>query len=114
MSRARRGDEAAFGWLVEAHAQVAAQRDAGRIPLPAPLFEHPRMNKFMREVFETVAYGKSDEDGHKVADGEIGAGDLFATIFTALGIDPHTEYFVGARPIPLADFGAKPVKDVLA
>jgi oligogalacturonide transport system substrate-binding protein len=45
---------------VEAHAQIAAQRDAGRIPLPAPLFEHPRMNKFMREVFETVAYGKSD------------------------------------------------------
>ena len=45
---------------VEAHAQVAAQREAGRIPLPAPLFEHPRMHKFMREVFETVAYGKSD------------------------------------------------------
>jgi oligogalacturonide transport system substrate-binding protein len=45
---------------LEAHAQVAAQREAGRIPLPAPLFEHPRMHKFMREVFETVAYGKSD------------------------------------------------------
>ena len=45
---------------LEAHAQIAAQRDAGRIPLPAPLFEHPRMHKFMREVFETVAYGKSD------------------------------------------------------
>jgi oligogalacturonide transport system substrate-binding protein len=46
---------------VEAHAQIAAQRDAGRIPLPAPLFEHPRMNKFMREVFETVAYAKSSD-----------------------------------------------------
>ena len=45
---------------LEAHAQIAAQREAGRIPLPAPLFEHPRMQKFMREVFETVAYGKSD------------------------------------------------------
>jgi len=45
---------------LEAHAQIAAQREAGRIPLPAPLFEHPRMHKFMREVFETVAYGKSD------------------------------------------------------
>jgi len=44
-----------------AHAQIAAQREAGRIPLPAPLFEHPRMLKFMREVFETVAYGKADE-----------------------------------------------------
>ena len=45
---------------VEAHAQVRRAREAGRIPLPSPLFEHPRMNKFMREVFETVAYGKSD------------------------------------------------------
>ena len=45
---------------LEAHAQIARQREAGRIPLPAPLFEHPRMLKFMREVFETVAYGKSD------------------------------------------------------
>jgi oligogalacturonide transport system substrate-binding protein len=46
---------------LQAHAQIAAERQAGRIPLPAPLFEHPRMQKFMREVFETVAYGKSDE-----------------------------------------------------
>ena len=45
---------------VEAYAQIAAQREAGRIPLPSALFEHPRMNKFMREVFETVAYAKSD------------------------------------------------------
>ena len=45
---------------LQANAQIAKEREAGRIPLPAPLFEHPRMNKFMREVFETVAYGKSD------------------------------------------------------
>ena len=31
----------------------------GRIDLPAPLFEHARLHKFMREVFETVAYNKS-------------------------------------------------------
>jgi oligogalacturonide transport system substrate-binding protein len=55
-----RAEESSRPLEVEAHAQVAAQREAGRIPLPAPLFEHPRMNKFMREVFETVAYGKSD------------------------------------------------------
>jgi uncharacterized protein (DUF1501 family) len=61
-----------------------------------------------------VTYGKTDPDGHKVADGEIGAGDLFATILSALGIDPENEYFVGARPLPLADFGCHPVKEVLA
>ncbi len=61
-----------------------------------------------------VAYGKTDEDGHKVADGEVSASDLFATMLSALGINPQKEYFVGARPIPLADFGSKPVKEVLA
>ena len=61
-----------------------------------------------------VAYGKTDADGHKVADGEVGAGDLFATILSAVGVDPLKEYFQGQRPIPLSDFGAKPIKDVLA
>ena len=44
-----------------AHAQIMQQRDAGRIPVPAPLFEHARLLKFMREVFETVAYGKTTD-----------------------------------------------------
>jgi hypothetical protein len=59
-------------------------------------------------------YGETDEDGKTVVDGEINAGDLFATIFSALGIDPYHEYMVGSRPIPLADFGARIVKEVLA
>jgi hypothetical protein len=61
-----------------------------------------------------AVYGRTDEDGHHVAEGEIGAGDLFATIFSAVGIDWKKEYFLGARPIPIADFGSKPVADVLA
>ena len=44
-----------------AHVQIMQQRDAGRIPVPAPLFEHARLLKFMREVFETVAYGKTTD-----------------------------------------------------
>ena len=61
-----------------------------------------------------VAFGKTDADGHKVKDDEVGAGDLFATILSAVGVDPLKEYFQGQRPIPLSDFGAKPIKDVLA
>jgi hypothetical protein len=61
-----------------------------------------------------ACYGKTDEDGKPVADGEIGAGDLFATIFEAIGIGHHKEYYLGARPIPIVDFGANPVTDVLA
>lgn len=59
-------------------------------------------------------YGKTDEDGQHVVDGEIGAGDLFATIFKALGVDHEKELMLGSRPIPLADFGAQPVDAILA
>ncbi len=59
-------------------------------------------------------YGKTDEDGMTVVDGEMGAGDLFATIFTALDIDYEKEYMLGSRPIPIADFGAAPREAILA
>jgi oligogalacturonide transport system substrate-binding protein len=42
--------------------QIKRQRDAGRIDIPNPLFEHARMQRFMREVFETVAYDKASDD----------------------------------------------------
>lgn len=61
-----------------------------------------------------VAYGKTAPEGGTVVDGEIDAKDLFATILQALGIDHEHEYMLGSRPIPLADFGAKPVREVLA
>ncbi len=59
-------------------------------------------------------YGATDDDGQTVKDGEIGAGELFATIFEALGISHEKEYYLGSRPIPLTNPGTKPVKEVLA
>lgn len=44
-----------------AYEQIRAQRQSGRLKRPAPLFEHARLHKFMREVFETVAYRKTSE-----------------------------------------------------
>jgi uncharacterized protein (DUF1501 family) len=61
-----------------------------------------------------TVYGKTDPDGNTVAEGEVGAGHLFATIFSALGIDWQKEYHHGSRPIPITDFGCEPVKEVLA
>lgn len=61
-----------------------------------------------------VAYGKTDDEGHRVVQGEASAGDLFATILAALGIDHQHEYMLGSRPIPLADFGSNPIREVLA
>lgn len=61
-----------------------------------------------------AVYGKSDPLGHKVVDGEIGAGELFATIYKALGINPNKNYYVGSRPVPLVNPHIKFVKEVLA
>ena len=49
-----------------------------------------------------------------MADGEIGAGEFFATVYQALGIDHQKEYHLGDRPLPLTDPGTKPVGEVLA
>lgn len=38
--------------------QIAAVRRAGRLSKPSPLFEHARLHRFMREIFERVAYRK--------------------------------------------------------
>jgi uncharacterized protein (DUF1501 family) len=61
-----------------------------------------------------ACYGKTDPTGNRVVDGEVGAAQLFATIYKALGINPHKKYYVGTRPIPLVDEGTKEIKDVLA
>lgn len=46
---------------LKAHELIQSWKQAGRIPLPAPLFEHARIHRFMREVFETVAYRKTSD-----------------------------------------------------
>lgn len=61
-----------------------------------------------------TVYGETDADGMTVIDGETTAGDLFATIFQALGLDPSEEYMLGSRPIPMVDFNSFPIEDVLA
>jgi hypothetical protein len=59
-------------------------------------------------------YGRTDETGQRVADGEINAARLYATIYRALGINHQKNYYVGVRPIPLTDPGTDPVREVLA
>ncbi len=61
-----------------------------------------------------AVYGKTDATGNRVADGEVGAGELFATIYKALGISPNKNYRVGSRPVPLVNPGIKAIPDVLA
>lgn len=61
-----------------------------------------------------AVYGKSDPTGNRVVEGEVGAAQVFATIYKALGISPAKNYYVGARPVPLTDPGTKAIEDVLA
>jgi len=60
-----------------------------------------------------TVYGASDEDGHTVKEGKVGASEVFATIFQAIGIDHQKQYQVGSRPVPLTDIGIKPIREVL-
>ena len=47
---------------LQAHEQIQRQRSSpAGITLPNRLFEHARLHRFMREVFETVAYGKTTD-----------------------------------------------------
>ena len=40
-------------------------------------------------------------------------GDLFATVYTALGINSRTKHFHGTRPVWLTPEGSKPLKELL-
>lgn len=59
-------------------------------------------------------YGKSDPKGNTVVAEEVDAGSLFATIYSALGLDPHKNYYVGSRPIPLVNPGVEAIKALVS
>jgi uncharacterized protein (DUF1501 family) len=56
-----------------------------------------------------AVYGKSDAKGNTVVAEEVDAGSLFATIYENLGINPHKNYYVGSRPVPLVNPGVEPI-----
>jgi hypothetical protein len=58
-------------------------------------------------------HGQTDADGQTVAEGKVGAGDVLATIYKAVGIDPTMHYEVGLRPVPLAPEDSAPIETVL-
>ena len=59
-------------------------------------------------------HGKTTDDCENVAEDPVDAGDFIATILQAVGVDPHKEYHLGARPIPLVNPGHEAVKACLA
>jgi hypothetical protein len=62
-----------------------------------------------------VVVGATDDDGVEVADKPFNEKNLFATIFTALGIDPYAEYDLPNLPtFHRVEDRAEPIKEVLA
>lgn len=59
-----------------------------------------------------AVYGSTDDDGIDVRDNPVTEGDFFATIYHALGIDPAAENLAGVRPVPLAPFHSKVVREL--
>jgi hypothetical protein len=62
-----------------------------------------------------VVTGATDEDGVDVADKPYHEQNLFATIFTALGIDPYAEYDLPGFPtFHRVEDKAEPIREILA
>jgi uncharacterized protein (DUF1501 family) len=62
-----------------------------------------------------VVYGATDEDGYEVAEHPVDQRNLFATIFTALGIDPYAEYELPGLPtFHRVEEKAEPVRAILS
>lgn len=62
-----------------------------------------------------VVYGATDENGVDVKENPVDQRRLFATIFTALGLDPHQRYDLPGFPaFYRVEGSADPVKEVLA
>ncbi len=61
-----------------------------------------------------TVHGKTDANGKTVSEGKVGAGDVTATVFKALGINPKKNYYLGPRPIPLTPEDSQPIATVLA
>ena len=61
-----------------------------------------------------VVHGSTDALGVEVTEGRVDQRNLFATIFSALGIDPHQEYELPGLPtFHRVEGKAKPITEVL-
>jgi hypothetical protein len=61
-----------------------------------------------------VVYGQTDADGKDVKDRPVSEGDLFATIYTALGINPRVKHYIGTRPIWATPENSQVLRELLA
>ncbi|HEV3142955.1 MAG TPA: DUF1501 domain-containing protein, partial [Gemmataceae bacterium] len=59
-----------------------------------------------------IAYGSTDADGSSVKDNQVGVGDLFATVYKGMGLDPSLQIRDNlGRPMKIAD--GTPIKELV-
>jgi hypothetical protein len=49
--------------------------------------------------------GQTDELGKQIVEQPVSVADMHATVYAAMGIDPHEELYDGDRPVPITDHG---------
>jgi hypothetical protein len=61
-----------------------------------------------------VAYGKTNDRGTEVMDGQCDAAELFHTYLAAVGVDSSGSFDLEGREFPIADPAAKPIKALIS
>jgi uncharacterized protein (DUF1501 family) len=61
-----------------------------------------------------IAYGKTNELGTEVVDGQVDHGNLFHTYLSAVELDSTASFDIGGREMPMADPASKSIEGVLA
>jgi hypothetical protein len=65
-------------------------------------------------VARGAAFGKTNENGTEVVDGQVDHGNLFHTYLQAVGVDSAGTFNLGGREVPVADPATHPIDQVLA
>ncbi|NIP93510.1 MAG: DUF1501 domain-containing protein, partial [Akkermansiaceae bacterium] len=60
-----------------------------------------------------AVFGKTNEKGTEVVEGEVDAGHLFHTYLRALGIRSSGHFEIGGREFPMADPAFEPISEIL-
>ena len=66
------------------------------------------------KVHRGAVYGKTNDQGTEVVDGQVNHGELFHTYLQAVGVDSNESLVVDGRKMPLADPSEQPIWSVLS
>ena len=65
-------------------------------------------------VTRGAAFGKTNENGTEVVDGQVDHGNLFHTYLQAVDVDSAGTFNLGGREVPVADPATHPIDEILA